>query len=374
MEANCLDGAPSVPSNMTATPQVYSSSDKMTAFCNRSRFGMTCGPLTASRGEELCRSFRAAFPVRIFLSQEKEQELTGSILASGQKWPASLVKYDHDTCSWKTAQLSLFVDSDEFSETWPRWGTMRNGECWARSIPAHLTSGTESGLLPTPLATIATHGGPNQRDSSGRPGLQMAARMWPTPQAHKTTESGKIVNADGTPWDGVSKPHSATTGRPITTALADAVKMRKGCSAKSGDGLATFVAKYPTPCAQDAKNSTLPVSQRDSDSIPGFLLSSGEQPGGQLNPTWVEWFMNWPLGWTSLDPLPKETFQDWQQRTHDGAWWDCDPSVTPHRDGEIVGRVTVGVKARVDRLKAIGNGQVPAVVRMAWQTLTMRNR
>ena len=84
--------------------------------------------------------------------------------------------------------------------------------------------------------------------------------------------------------------------------------------------------------------------------------------------------MNWPLGWTSLDPLPEETFQDWQLRTQDGTWWDCDPSETPHRDGEIVGRVTVGVKARVDRLKAIGNGQVPAVVRLAWQILTMRNR
>jgi hypothetical protein len=38
------------------------------------------------------------------------------------------------------------------------------------------------GLLPTPLASQATHGGPNQRDSSGRPGLQMAAMaMLPTP-------------------------------------------------------------------------------------------------------------------------------------------------------------------------------------------------
>ena len=51
-----------------------------------------------------------------------------------------------------------------------------------------------------------------------------SARFWPTPQANKTTESGEIVNADGTPWDGISKPHGAATGRPITTALADAIR------------------------------------------------------------------------------------------------------------------------------------------------------
>lgn len=33
-------------------------------------------------------------------------------------------------------------------------------------------------------------------------------------------------------------------------------------------------------------------------------------------------------------------------------------------------RTAVGVASRVDRLKAIGNGQVPAVVRAAWELLT----
>ena len=38
-------------------------------------------------------------------------------------------------------------------------------------------------MFPTPTATVATHGGPNQRDSSGRPGLQMAAAMYSAPCA-----------------------------------------------------------------------------------------------------------------------------------------------------------------------------------------------
>jgi len=42
-------------------------------------------------------------------------------------------------------------------------------------------------------------------------------------------------------------------------------------------------------------------------------------------------------------------------------WWATEPNV---------GRVADGVAARVDRLKAIGNGQVPAVAASAWNLLT----
>jgi DNA (cytosine-5)-methyltransferase 1 len=33
--------------------------------------------------------------------------------------------------------------------------------------------------------------------------------------------------------------------------------------------------------------------------------------GGPLNPTWVEWLMGWPLGWTALEPLAMDRFQQW---------------------------------------------------------------
>jgi len=44
-------------------------------------------------------------------------------------------------------------------------------------------------------------------------------------------------------------------------------------------------------------------------------------------------------------------------------WWKSEPDV---------GRVAYGMAARVDRLKAIGNGQVPAVVELAWKVLSDR--
>lgn len=56
--------------------------------------------------------------------------------------------------------------------------------------------------------------------------------------------------------------------------------------------------------------------------------------------------------------------------------WTKNASIRPS-DGRgawarepAVARVAYGVANRVDRLKAIGNGQVPAVVRLAWETLS----
>jgi DNA (cytosine-5)-methyltransferase 1 len=43
------------------------------------------------------------------------------------------------------------------------------------------------------------------------------------------------------------------------------------------------------------------------------------------------------------------------------TWWASEPNV---------GRVADGVAARVDRLKAIGNGQVPLCAATAWRLLT----
>jgi len=49
------------------------------------------------------------------------------------------------------------------------------------------------------------------------------------------------------------------------------------------------------------------------------------------------------------------------------AWWRQDPAEVSKSD---VGRVAHGVAARVDRLKAIGNGQVPSVAALAWRILS----
>lgn len=260
-QVNCSDGVPSAQLNVMPTPQPFWHNDKTMEALSPSPFGLTLQLLTADRGEALLTWFLAAFPAKTSARPERGPGSTESEAASGERWRGSLATYDRASASWKTHQYSLLGGLEPFSGTWPRWGTMRNGECWELPMWERRTKEIGSGLLPTPLASIGTHGGPNQRDSSGRPGLHMAAMMWPTP-----TVCGNYN--------------------------------RKGASANSGDGLATAVTKWPTPTVNDSKNSTLPPSQIKRDSITGALLRSGEQSGGQLNPTWVEWLMGWPLGWT----------------------------------------------------------------------------
>ena len=71
--------------------------------------------------------------------------------------------------------------------------------------------------------------------------------------------------------------------------------------AKSGPGMADKlsyqVVKWPTPTTQDAKNNGAQSQQKPN------TKPLNAEVGGSLNPTWVEWLMGWPLGWTDLKPL-----------------------------------------------------------------------
>lgn len=274
LEVTSSDGAPSAQSSGCNTLGPSSCNDKMTESCDHSQSGTMSRPSTGARGLDAWMLSRVGFRARTSPQQEKERESTANAPECGLTWPESLAKYDPDSRSWKTAQCSLLAGLDEFSETWPRWGTMRNGACWARMTAEHLTGATESGfseLLPTPLASIATHGGPNQRDSSGRPGLQMAAMSWPTPRSNDTEKRGNF----------------------------DVENPRNGLAA---------AAKLATPQARDFRTGSL---ARWED--PRRSRNLNDQIGGQLNPPWVEWLMGWPIGWTDSRPLEMDKFQSWQQ-------------------------------------------------------------
>lgn len=239
-EATCSDGARSALSSGSPTPRAFLPPDRMTAFSRPSRFGMTFGPLTDALGAELLTWFLADSPARTSALPAEEMDWTESDPDSGQKWRGSLAKYDHDSRSWRTAQHSLLGVSDEFSETFPRWGTTVAGELFLLPKPALPTSGKEFGF-------------------------------WPTP----TCPNGGRSVAHVTDWRSPRTAYSAS-GKKVQVDLSQAVKRwptptvcgnhnRKGASTTSGDGLATAA-------------------------------------GGALNPMWVEWLMGWPLGWTDLKP------------------------------------------------------------------------
>lgn len=80
---------------------------------------------------------------------------------------------------------------------------------------------------PTPRASDGNHGGPNQRDSAGNPGLSAAVHMWPTP---KTPTGGGQVERN-TPGGGIRKLEDAisqTVGYNTGQLNADWVEILMG--------------------------------------------------------------------------------------------------------------------------------------------------
>ena len=179
---NFSDGEQFVPLSGNHTQQAYCAPDKMTKFSKLSRFGMTFKPLTEQDGEELLTLYLEGFHAKTSQQQGKGQESTVSDLECGEKWQGSFTKYDQDMRSWKTHQCSLLGDLDEFSETWPTWGLMRDGECWEQQTLEQTIRGTGYGLSPNGVDSFHT---PNTTGldggSNSRRALRKKMNQWPTP-------------------------------------------------------------------------------------------------------------------------------------------------------------------------------------------------
>jgi len=79
------------------------------------------------------------------------------VLDYGASSPELLARYDQDSQSWKTSQISLAdrpphleLGLAGFSETWPRSGLMRNGTAYRLPLSALHTYETGCGYWPTP--------------------------------------------------------------------------------------------------------------------------------------------------------------------------------------------------------------------------------
>jgi hypothetical protein len=96
---------------------------------------------------------------RIYPLPENAQESTEHAPGCGLNTSEPLASFDPATSSWRTSQVSLLTLTwDEYSETWPRAGTMRNGTVYQQVPLAPLTGETECGSWPTPLAQDAFSG------------------------------------------------------------------------------------------------------------------------------------------------------------------------------------------------------------------------
>ena len=292
---NFLDGEQSALSSGNPTQQAFCAPDKMTDFSRLSRFGMTYKPLTESRGEELLTLFRAGFHVKTSQQPEKAQGLTEQDQECGVTWRGWLAKYDQDSSLWRTAQCSLLEDLNESLETLPRSGMTRSGLLWALPMLEQTTKEIGFGLLqqkwPTPAARDGNPTNTLETLMDGRFVDQLANRV-------KMVENNLWTTPCSRDWKGktISKNHPDGFNK----------------------SLANDVIKFPTPQASDCRdrgNMSNPSIQRRAEKCKQLNLSMVAHPtSGQLNPTWVEWLMGWPLGWTDLKPLETDKFHCVQQQ------------------------------------------------------------
>lgn len=263
-------GAPSAPLSVMPTPHKFSRNDKTMEPSQLSRFGLTCAVLTADHGAALLTWYRAGFPARTSQPQEPAAASTAAAQVSGVKWHESSVKYDPRACCWKTHRCLWDEALPWSSVTLPNWGMTRTGVVYQRQTSARPTNGTESGLWPTPTV----HGNHNQPGSSKNAGwgLSSAAKQWSSP-----------------------------TNRPAS-------RRRRSSPATHA---------WPTPVASMSKGSSPRSLTRRSgasrarDRLDHAVMASDH---GHLNPTWVEWLMGWPIGWTDLKPLAMDKFHEWQRQ------------------------------------------------------------
>ena len=115
-----------------------------------------------------------------FLAPVIAPELKGPILDCGQSSLASFASFNPELCSWRMSQCSLFADSIESSQTWPRSGLMRNGTAYPLPPLVRFTREIGPLLWPTPTAGDAkASGSRNTPQSKANAGISLtdAVRM-----------------------------------------------------------------------------------------------------------------------------------------------------------------------------------------------------
>ena len=110
---------------------------------------------------------------------------------SGPSSPESWARWDPDTRSWRTSQVTFLSGLETYSETWPTSGTMRNGVCYPQLEWEHPTSGEGCSSWPTPRANDAEKRGVIANDR--RNGLPAAVR-YATPTANVAKNIGPNIN------------------------------------------------------------------------------------------------------------------------------------------------------------------------------------
>jgi len=273
----CLDGEQLPPLKLKITHAVFYCKGKLMDSYLDSLSGTMFAPLTGNLGEEKSKSSAVVSLARTSQLQEMEMDLTESDQECGEKWHGLLARFDPNSHLWRTVQCSLLEDLNESLQTLPQWGMTVGGELYLLPTLVQTTKEEESGLWRTP-----------DTGAGGTSGL---------------LKQGKTRRQNGQPIqirlvDQVNNPKMWPTPRSCS-AMAATITPESVWNEKRNPNLETIVGQrlWPTPTAHNSKETNAPSeSTRNTPTL-------AAQAGGKLNPTWTEWLMGWPLGWTDLKPL-----------------------------------------------------------------------
>ena len=196
-------------------------------------------------------------PARTFPWQEiKKESLKNPDQVCFTPLCESYAWYDQDSLSWKTWQRSLITDWTSFSESFPKQGTMQNGQLYLQVHWEAVTEEVDGGALPTP--TTMDHLPPRSMRS-----------MIKQTQVHRKGRT-KLANL-------------REAVNPQTVKLFDHLR-----------------GMLPTPTARDYKGRSSVKWKEDygQRNIPDVLTQTGDSMS--VSPYFLEEVMGYPLGWTEL--------------------------------------------------------------------------
>jgi hypothetical protein len=162
--------------------------------------------------------------------------------------------------------------------------------------------------LPTPQASYPGQGDPDDPKRGLK--LQTFARMWPTPRsidgrsATGNTTDKALLNRNGRENLAERMQMLERWPTPSSRDWKDSPGMARtgtnpdGSQRTRTDQLARAV--YATPRSEDSQCAGRRHNRNSSDTLYSQIVTDSGAPPGSLNPTWVEWLMGYPLGWTVL--------------------------------------------------------------------------
>jgi len=206
----------------------------------------------------------------------------------GLGYETPLANYDPDTQSWKMYGDTYLWGDSPLLESLPISGMTQNGVLFQQPRWVPLTGVIGSSLWPTPTAVTRPMEGNvriyrakieagemTEAEAEAILGKSVWAAqgaipmMWPTPTTQDHIQR---------------RSTQQTPGSMHSVGLGDAVRMWATPTARDGKGAANYKK-------QSRNDADLTNQARAEDGV----------TNGSLNPTWVEWLMGFPTGWTDLE-------------------------------------------------------------------------